>query len=93
MAAEQEEKKLPDKEDRYAMIRHYIEEDADKIFQKEHIQDRPDANFRAIALATMDGKTWKEISQELQIKVPTLSSFFRRCCNKFALTIKEDLGI
>ena len=93
MAAAREREKLPETEDRYAIIRHYIEEDPDRLFHKEHIQNRTDANFRAIALATMDGKTWAEISQELEIKVPTLSSFFRRCCQKFALTIKEDLGI
>lgn len=93
MAAAQEKKNFPQEEDRYTIIRHYIEEDADRIFEKEHIKNRPDATFKSIALATLDGKSWPEISRQLGIKVPTLSSFFRRCCKKFSLTIKEDLGI
>lgn len=67
----------------------FIQFDKKNIFKKEHIRDRPDANFLTIALATLHGKTWKEISQELAIEVPTLSSFFRRCCQKFSPIFKE----
>jgi DNA-directed RNA polymerase specialized sigma24 family protein len=68
-----------------------IQADDHRLFQKEHIRDRPDANFRAIALATLQGKTWEELSQELDIKVSTLSSFFRRCCQKFSQKFKEEI--
>lgn len=75
-----------------ARLRECLEEDADKVFSKEHIRNYPEANFRAIALATLSGKSWEEISAELGgIKVPTLSSFFRRSCKKFASQFKEYL--
>lgn len=70
----------------------FIQQDEKNIFKKEHIRDRPDANFQTIALATLQGKTWEELSQELKIKVPTLSSFFRRCCQKFSPHFKARFG-
>ncbi|HIK32460.1 MAG TPA: hypothetical protein IGS17_04700 [Oscillatoriales cyanobacterium M59_W2019_021] len=79
--------------DRLALeLEEFIRQDEKNIFKKEHIRDRPDANFRTIALATLQGKTWEELSQELEIKVPTLSSFFRRCCQKFSPHFKAKFG-
>ncbi|MGB6169632.1 MAG: hypothetical protein WBF52_18780 [Geitlerinemataceae cyanobacterium] len=74
-------------------IEEFIQLDEKNVFKKEHIRDRPDANFRTIALATLQGKTWKELSQELKIEVPTLSSFFRRCCQKFSQRFKDRFTI
>ncbi|MEM9215477.1 MAG: hypothetical protein AAGD25_14175 [Cyanobacteria bacterium P01_F01_bin.150] len=65
-------------------VRECIEQDAEQVFASAHIRNRPDASFRMIALARFDGKSWDDISQELAIKIPTLSSFFQRCCQKFA---------
>ncbi len=67
----------------FDMVRECLEEDAGKVFQKEYIRPRKDANFRAIALKRFDGQSWKEIAQELDVKIPTLSSFFQRSCEKF----------
>lgn len=72
-------------------IRECIESDVDQIFQQTHIRDRPQANFRAIALARLAEKSWEEIAAEFSIKVPTLSSFFQRCCDKFAPKFQEYL--
>lgn len=69
----------------------YIERDVDNRFKNEHIRNFPQANFQTIALATVSGKTWEEISKELGVKVPTLSSFFRRSCQKFAPQLQEYL--
>jgi DNA-directed RNA polymerase specialized sigma24 family protein len=73
------------------LIREYIEEDAENLFRQAQIENQPRANFRAIALARFAGKSWEEISAELGIAVPTLSSFYRRCCQKFASKFKADL--
>ncbi len=69
--------------------REYIVSDPDKIFQQEHIRNRPDANFRAIALARFNGQSWEEISANLGIKVPTLSGFFQKSCSKFRSKFRE----
>lgn len=69
----------------------YINSDEHHLFKNEYIRERPDANFRAIALATLQGKSWKEISAELEIEVSTLSSFFRRGCQKFSQQLKQRL--
>lgn len=76
----------------FEIIRECIEEDAEKLFKREHMRERPDANFQAIALARMSGKRWEEISAEFGgIKVAALSSFFQRCCRRFAPLFREYL--
>lgn len=72
-------------------VRQYIEEDPEHLFRQTHIRNRPDANFRAIASARFLGKSWEEIASQLGIAVPTLSSFFQRCCRKFASKFKQEL--
>ncbi|MEQ9626048.1 hypothetical protein [Coleofasciculus chthonoplastes] len=64
-------------------IRQYIADDPENCFASQHIKNRPDANFRVIALARFAGKTWEELSSNLDIKVSTLSRFFCRGCDKF----------
>lgn len=73
----------------FEMVRECLEADVGKVFQKEHIGYRKDANFRAIALKRFDGQSWKEIAQELELKIPTLSSFFQRSCEKFRSQLKQ----
>ncbi|MCU0538149.1 MAG: hypothetical protein MUD14_30050 [Hydrococcus sp. Prado102] len=73
------------------LIRDYIEEDAENLFKLAQIEKRPEANFRAIALSRFAGKSWEEISEELGVVVPTLSSFYQRCCRKFTAKFKADL--
>lgn len=70
----------------------YIQEDHDKVFQTTHIEQKPAANFQYIALRFLGGYSWKEISEELDIKVVTLSSFYLRCLTKFAPKFKEYLS-
>ncbi|MEB3281275.1 MAG: hypothetical protein VKK42_20365 [Lyngbya sp.] len=72
-------------------LREVLEEDPNNFFKKQHIRERPDANFRAIALAVIAGKSWKEISVEFDLPIGTLSSFFGRTCRKLAPTFKEYL--
>lgn len=72
-------------------LQEYIEADAEQIFRSTHIRNHPEANFRTIALARMAGQSWEEISGTLAVKIPTLSSFFQRCCEKFASKFREIL--
>ena len=65
-------------------VRDYIAADPEGVFQSTHIRHHPEASFQAIALARFAERSWEDISHEYAIKVPTLSSFFQRCCDKFA---------
>ncbi|MBD2430031.1 MULTISPECIES: hypothetical protein [Fischerella] len=67
----------------YENLRDFLEKDYEHIFKNTHIRNRPDANFATIALARLSGKNWQDISRELGISIPTLSSFFQRSCEKF----------
>lgn len=73
----------------YEIVRECLEEDAENIFKKAHIRNRPDANFSAIALARFSGKSWEQISAEFAIPLPTLSRFFQRSCEKFRSKLKQ----
>ncbi|HEY9674765.1 MAG TPA: hypothetical protein V6D11_25220 [Waterburya sp.] len=73
------------------IIRECLEEDAENIFKKAHIRNRPDANFSAIALARFSGESWEDISGHFGIPLPTLSSFFQRCCEKFRSKLSQYL--
>ncbi|MEQ9670222.1 hypothetical protein [Coleofasciculus sp. G2-EDA-02] len=74
----------------FEIIMHYIERDPDEIFKRELIQKHPNASFQAIFLAKrIQGKSWKEISQDLGIPVTTLSSFYWRCIQRFAPKIRQ----
>ena len=65
-------------------VRDYIAADPDDQFRTTHIRHHPEASFQAIALARFAKRSWEDIAKEYAIKVPTLSSFFQRCCDKFA---------
>jgi DNA-directed RNA polymerase specialized sigma24 family protein len=79
-----EEKLLPvESESLFEQVRKSIEIDGKNLFKQTHIRNRADANFQAIALAKFSGQTWEEISDKFGISIPTLSSFFYRCCEKF----------
>lgn len=65
-------------------VRDYIQSDPEGLFQQTHVRNRPDATFQAIALARFADESWEDISARFDIKIPTLSSFFQRCCQKFA---------
>ncbi len=68
-------------------VRQYIEDDSVKLFKK-HIREHPQVTFQAIALARLDGRTWKELSESFGIKMSTLNNFFERCLREFAPKIR-----
>ena len=73
------------------LIYQYIEEDANNVFKSTHIRNKQNANFQFIALARFSGKSWEQISEELDVTIPTLSSFFQRCCQKFASLLQKKI--
>ncbi|MCA1993700.1 MAG: sigma-70 family RNA polymerase sigma factor, partial [Coleofasciculus sp. S288] len=66
-----------------------IDSDPENLFKKEHIENYPAANFQALLKQRLSGKSWKEVSSELDIKVSTITSFYSRCLNKFSSKLKE----
>lgn len=71
-------------------IRDFIASDPELVFCNTHIRNRPEANFQAIALARFAETSWEEISEKFSLKIPTLSSFYQRCCKKFAPLFQEQ---
>jgi hypothetical protein len=66
-----------------ADLREYLESDPDEILQGICVKNNPHATFQAIAIAIADGRSWKQISEEFNVKIPTLSSFYQRNLKKF----------
>ncbi len=68
-----------------------LEVDSDNIFKQKYLDDNLSTNFQLIALAKLSGKTWQEISAELNIDIITLSKFFQDCCENYANLIQQKL--
>ena len=73
-------------------IRRCLEEDPEGVFQAAHVANHPEVNFQFLAIKRISGYTWKELSVEVGIKVPSLSSFYERSLTKFAPTIRRYLS-
>jgi DNA-directed RNA polymerase specialized sigma24 family protein len=58
----------------FKKIRRYIEIDPKGIFKQAHIKKYPKVNFQEIAVKRWSGISWKDISEELNIPVATLSN-------------------
>jgi hypothetical protein len=58
-------------------VRQYIADDPKKLCQK-HIREHPEATFQEIALKRLEGESWKQLSAQFGIGIPTLSNFFQR---------------
>jgi DNA-directed RNA polymerase specialized sigma24 family protein len=72
-------------------LRQYIEEDSENIFKKHFIREHPQVTFQLLLLQRLNGKSWKKISEEMAIPVPTLSTFYQRSLKKFAANFQEYL--
>ncbi|MUG91322.1 sigma-70 family RNA polymerase sigma factor [Scytonema sp. UIC 10036] len=73
----------------FRKIREYIEKDSRGIFRQTHITNHPKANFQEIAIKRWSGTSWKAISDELGIPIPTLSNFYRRSLEKFRYEFRD----
>ncbi|MEC4812041.1 MAG: sigma-70 family RNA polymerase sigma factor [Scytonema sp. PMC 1069.18] len=71
------------------IVKEYIISDPEDVFKSEHVEKCPQANFQALVMRRISGKSWQEISEEFEIKVSTVSSFYYRCIKKFSNKLKE----
>lgn len=71
------------------VIQECIALDSENLFKNSYIENHPQANFQALIQQRLEGKSWKDISQDFDIKLPTISSFYYRCLNRFASILKE----
>jgi DNA-directed RNA polymerase specialized sigma24 family protein len=81
--AELEKPTLSEEVTEVQLLRDCLTQDVTGKFREKHIKGHPEASFQAIALRLMEDKTWKEISAEFQIPIPSLSAFYQRCLKKF----------
>ena len=72
-------------------LRSYFQDDPDGIFRSTHIANRPDVSFQYLACQYLAGYKWRELSAELGLPIPTLSSFYQRNLKRFAPKIRADL--
>ncbi len=73
-------------------LRQAIDLDIGGIFAEKHVRDRPDVNFRTLALAHIwDDRTWTDISSEIGVPVQTLSRFFQQTLKEFAPFFRKYL--
>jgi DNA-directed RNA polymerase specialized sigma24 family protein len=71
------------------VIQECIALDPENLFKNSYIENHPQANFQILTLQRLAGKSWKDISESFGIKLPTISSFYYRCLNRFASYLKE----
>lgn len=69
-------------------VKECIESDSEGSFEKEHVENRPAANFQAVALQRLAGESWQSISDQFGTNVKTVSSFYYRCVTKFSEQLK-----
>ena len=75
----------------YEKLRELIEQDPTGQFRKAHIGNHEEANFQAIILGRLDGRSWKDLSEEWKIPVPVISAFYQRNIQKFKPIFRENL--
>ena len=67
-------------------------EDPEGLFEQTYVANHPAASFQHIAVRRLEGYAWQDLSDEFDIPVPTLSSFYRRCLTRFAPKLKVYLS-
>jgi hypothetical protein len=61
-------------------IYQYLAEDPDNLFKNMCLHNDLQANFQAIVLAKLSGKSLTEIAAEFNLDLEDLISFFQDCC-------------
>lgn len=85
---------IPDEPPIFAeLLKEYIELDPENLFKNTYVRDHPAANFQVLAKQRLEGKSWKKISEHLNLKISTLSRFYCRCLDKFASQLKDATTI
>lgn len=71
------------------IIKEVIIKDPEKYLISQQLRGHPEANLKAILLFLLEGKKWKEISQELNVPLTTASSFYQRRMHKIIDYLKK----
>lgn len=74
------------------VVREFLSSDPQGVFCKTHVVGCPGANFQRIAIQRLDGFSWQEISDQLGVPIPTLSSFYQRALEKLGPMLREYLA-
>lgn len=62
-------------------VRQWIEKDASRELRRIHIANHPEVNCQILLLRRLPPETsWKDLSQEFNLPVSTLSNFYQRQC-------------
>ncbi len=72
-------------------LKEIIENDPESFFKNEYIKEHPQASLKAILLLVLEGKQWKEISEELGVPISTASSFYQRRMRKIITYLKKSI--
>lgn len=80
---------LEDEISELEQIKEIIENDPEGFLKNEQIQGHPQANLQAILLLILERKRWKEISQELDVPMSTVASFYQRRVRKIIAYVKK----
>jgi hypothetical protein len=67
-----------------------LAEDSDNLFKNICLHDNLEANFQAIALSKLSGKSLTEIAAEFNLDVEKLSNFFQDCCCYYANVFEQE---
>lgn len=71
------------------IMKRYIASDPEGVFRATHIRNFPEVNYQSVALKYMEGASWKQMSEEFEVTISTLSSFYSRQTRRFAETIRH----
>jgi hypothetical protein len=77
----------------YEQLRRLIEKDPTGKFRQAHVEKREEVTFQAIALGRIDGRSWNDLSEQWNIKVSVLSSFYQRSIQRFKQIFRDYLDI
>ena len=70
-------------------LKEIIENDSENFLNNEYIKEHLQASLKAILLLVLEGKQWKEISEELGVPISTASSFYQRRMHKVITYLKK----
>ncbi|MBC1191670.1 hypothetical protein PN434_14305 [Microcystis aeruginosa CS-558/01A06] len=77
----------------YEKLRELIEQDPTGKFRQAHVEKREEVTFQVIALGRIDGRSWNDLSEQWNIKVSVLSSFYQRSIQRFKPIFRDYLDI
>ena len=74
---------------RQEIVREIICKDPDNYLVSQHLRGHSQANLQAILILLLEGKKWKEISQDLGVPLTTASSLYQRRMHKIIDYLKK----